>query len=160
MLLYRTGGIELKHGTDTTKLKNGDLVPDFSMVDTAKKSVSLRSYKGKYVMIDIWASYCTWCIKEYPYLAQLRKDLKGKNIVFISLSCDQNVPQWLSAIGGYHLYGHNNWLLVDQAFMKAFQVNAIPRFILIGKDGKVYNANMTRPSNPKTETYLKNLKGI
>lgn len=157
---YRTGGLHFFNGADSAKLSNGDITPDFQVVDTSKKQVHFSELKGKYVMIDIWASWCTWCIKEYPSLEQLKTQLAGKNITFVSLSCDQNVPAWLGAIGNYKMKSSLQWLVVDQAFMKAFEANRIPRFILLDPKGKVYNDDMLRPSNPKTLDYLLKLKGI
>ena len=86
--------------------------------------------------------------------------MHGKKIVFVSISCDKDKAAWEKMVKEKGLEGvqlHNGG---DRVFMDAFGVKYIPRFILLDKEGKVVNANMTRPSNAETEKTLKALKGI
>ena len=142
------------------ELKEGDQAPTFKYLDINGKEVSLSDLKGKYVYIDVWATWCGPCQYELPHLKELEKKMNGKKIVFVSISCDKDKAAWEKMVkeqglGGVQL--HNGG---DREFMTAFGIRGIPRFILLDKEGKVVNANMTRPSNAETEKTLKALKGI
>ena len=142
------------------ELKEGDQAPTFKYLDINGKEVSLSDLKGKYVYIDIWATWCGPCTGELPHLKELEKKMHGKKIVFVSISCDKDKAAWEKMVKEKGLEGvqlHNGG---DRAFMDAFGVKFIPRFILLDKKGKVVNANMTRPSHAETEKTLKALKGI
>ena len=135
-------------------------VPDFGMVDTALTPVSLKSLKGKYVVLDFWASWCGPCMYEYPYLEKLKNVFKGKNIEFVSVSCDEQVRSWKSAIVRHHMDGRLQWHVSDLAILRALKVARIPRFVLLDRDGKVLDSDLTRPSDPEMKGYLRSLKGI
>ena len=142
------------------ELKEGDQAPTFKYLDINGKEVSLSDLKGKYVYIDVWATWCGPCQYELPHLKELEKKMHGKKIVFVSISCDKDKAAWEKMVkeqglGGVQL--HNGG---DSEFMTAFGIRGIPRFILLDKEGKIVNPNMTRPSNPETEKTLKALKGI
>ena len=142
------------------ELKEGDQAPTFKYLDINGKEVSLSDLKGKYVYIDIWATWCGPCTGELPHLKELEKKMHGKKIVFVSISCDKDKAAWEKMVKEKGLEGvqlHNGG---DRVFMDAFGVKYIPRFILLDKEGKVVNANMNRPSNAETEKTLKALKGI
>ena len=142
------------------ELKEGDQAPTFKYLDINGKEVSLSDLKGKYVYIDVWATWCGPCQYELPHLKELEKKMHGKKIVFVSISCDKDKAAWEKMVkeqglGGVQL--HNGG---DREFMTAFGIRGIHRFILLDKEGKIVNPNMTRPSNPETEKTLKALKGI
>ena len=142
------------------ELKEGDQAPTFKYLDINGKEVSLSDLKGKYVYIDIWATWCGPCTGELPHLKELEKKMHGKKIVFVSISCDKDKAAWEKMVKEKGLEGvqlHNGG---DRAFMDAFGVKYIPRCILLDKGGKVVNANKTRPSNAETEKTLKALKGF
>ena len=146
--------------TSGKKLKPGDPSPDFMAVDTSGRKFSLKNLKGKYVYIDLWATWCSPCKAEIPHLQRLERLFKRKKIVFVSISCDDDREAWLNYLrrndmGGIQLNFDGN-----PRFRSAYGVNAIPRFILLDKKGQVINPNMTRPSDPETDVTLRALKGI
>ena len=119
--------------------------------------VALEDLRGKYVYIDVWATWCGPCKAELPYLKKLEKKFKGKNIYFVSISIDANKAAWIKMVqedqlGGIQLHGGN--------IAKDYDIRAIPRFILLDKEGKVISKEMTRPSDPVTEETLDALEGI
>ena len=119
------------------ELKEGDQAPTFKYLDINGKEVSLSDLKGKYVYIDIWATWCGPCTGELPHLKELEKKMHGKKIVFVSISCDKDKAAWEKMVKEKGLEGvqlHNGG---DRAFMDAFGVKYIPRFILLDKEGKV-----------------------
>lgn len=141
-------------------LKAGMASPDFRYRDVNGKVVTLKSLKGKYVYIDVWATWCGPCCAEIPYLKKLEQKLHGKKIVFVSMSVDENRSVWQKFVkeremGGVQLNAEGN-----ETFMEAYRIKGIPRFILLDKKGKIVDADMTRPSDPKTLERLLKLKGI
>ena len=142
------------------KLKPGDASPEFMAVDSNRRLVSLKDFKGKYVFIDVWATWCGPCCKEIPYLQQLEKKLAKKKIVFVSLSCDKDRSVWEKMVKEKKMGGVQLYMGEELAFRKAYGITAIPRFVLLDKEGKIVNATMTYPSNPETEKVLLSLKGL
>ena len=122
---------------------------------------SLASLKGKYVYIDVWATWCGPCRAEIPYLKSLEEKYHGKNIEFVSISADaeKDHDKWKKFVTDKELKGTQ--LFADKSFnsdfLKAFSINSIPRFILIDPTGKVINADAQRPSNPEIVSILDSL---
>tara|TARA_R110001583_G_scaffold191112_1_gene355966 strand:+ start:3300 stop:4313 length:1014 start_codon:yes stop_codon:yes gene_type:complete len=121
-------------------------------------TTSLSDFKGKYVYIDVWATWCRPCINEIPSLKKLEDEFHGKNIAFVSISVDKLNAHgaWKKMVkdldlGGVQLYADNNF---ESDFITAFEINAIPRFILIDPEGNIVNADADRPSNPKLREFL------
>ena len=142
-------------------LNQGDVSPDFSYESVDGKIVSLSDLKGKYVYIDVWATWCGPCIKQVPYLKQLEERYHDKNIVFVSISVDKEEVKatWKQMIidkklGGLQLFSDKSF---DSEFMNAYAVNSIPRFILIDPVGKIINIEAPRPSFDKTRNLLDEL---
>ncbi|MGY5351201.1 TlpA family protein disulfide reductase [Wenyingzhuangia sp. IMCC45533] len=141
-------------------LKKGDLSPQFEHYENYKGgTTSLSDLKGSYVYIDIWATWCPPCKAEIPYLKELEQNFKKKNIKFVSISVDSpNAKnQWKSMIADKKMGGIQLFANGDQSFMDAYQVEGIPRFILLDTEGKIMMDNAPRPSNPETKKLLKNL---
>lgn len=155
MLLFTTVNAQEKK-----ELKAGDQSPVFKYLDINGKEVSLDDLKGKYVYIDVWATWCGPCKREIPYLQELEKKMHGKNIVFVSISCDKSKADWEKMVKEKGLGGVQLHIGDDRSFMEAYGIKGIPRFILLDKEGKIINPNMTRPSDAQTEKTLGALKGI
>lgn len=145
---------------DTTELKVGDRCPGFVFKDARGQERTLQEFKGKYVYIDVWASWCYPCRKEYPHLKELKEKLKGMNIEFVGISSDHVEWRWKGALEMEKMEGHQWWIAGDESSMIAFRCTYIPRFILLDREGRVLELNMTRPSDPKTGKKLEKLKGI
>ena len=145
---------------DTTGVRVGDKCPAFTFEDMKGQSRSLEEFKGKYVFIDVWASWCYPCRKEFPHLQELEKKFEGQNIVFVGISSDHVVWRWKGAVENGKMSGEQWWVGNDTSFITAFRVDRIPRFILLDRKGRVLRLEMTRPSDPRTETMLRQLKGI
>ena len=150
----------LAHGNpvDTVALKIGDKCPNFIFKDLDGKERTLQELEGKYVFIDVWASWCNPCLREYPHLEKLEEKFRDRNIEFVGISCDGMEWKWRGA--ALSMVGMQWWLAGDESFMKVFRVGGIPRFILLDRKGRVLRLEMTRPSDPRTETMLRQLKGI
>lgn len=139
------------------KIDKGDVSPSFTYANAEGDSVNLESFRGKYVLIDIWASWCGPCRREIPALKALEKKFEGKPIVFVSISCDKDPEAWRTAMKEEKTEGIQLIAGADLSFLKAYMVQAIPRFILLDPEGKIVDAHMTLPSDPATEQTLATL---
>ncbi len=141
-------------------LEEGKKAPGFTYVDVDSNKVSLKDFRGKYVYIDVWASWCRPCFREIPFLHKLEEEFHDKNIVFVSISVDRNRNAWETMLnkqqlGGIQLHA-GGW---DPALRDNYLVNSIPRFILIDREGKIIDANAMRPSE-NIAPFLHQLEGI
>ena len=143
------------------KKLNNSQAPNFDYENHAGGKTSLESLKGKYVYIDVWATWCGPCRAEIPALKALEENMHGKNIEFVSISVDvdKDHEKWQKfvtekALGGTQLYADKNW---NSDFIQAFGINSIPRFLLIDPTGKVIDADAMRPSNGKLKEQLEGL---
>ncbi|MCH8318407.1 MAG: TlpA family protein disulfide reductase [Bacteroidetes bacterium] len=142
------------------KLAEGLPAPLFSYPDITGDTVSLSDFKGKYVYIDVWATWCRPCRAELPHLEKLQEHFKDKNIVFISVSVDETKEPWEKMVKekelmGVHLFAKGR----KSSISKEYLINSIPRFLLIDSEGKIIDANAPRPSGEIKEI-LKNLEGL
>lgn len=133
------------------KKMEGIASPSFDYENHKGGKTKLEDLRGKYVYIDVWATWCGPCIAEIPHLKKVEEKYHGKNIEFVSISVDteKDYEKWKKMVvskelGGIQLFADKNW---TSDFIKAYGINAIPRFILIGPDGKVIKADAPRPSS-------------
>lgn len=120
---------------------------------------SLADLKGKYVYIDVWATWCGPCKKEIPFLKEVEKAYHEKNIEFVSISVDAErahkgsmekaVEAWKKMVADKELGGIQLHFGGDQEFSKAYEISGIPRFILLDPTGNIVDADAPRPSSPK-----------
>lgn len=132
------------------KLKAGRPSPDFNFEDIDGKHWTLADLRGKYVYIDIWATWCVPCKGEIPHLKKLEETFHGMNIAFVSLSCDRDKAKWSNMVKEQNLTGIQLWGGEDNDFLRKYRAQTIPRFIFLDPNGRIINPDMTRPSDPKT----------
>lgn len=143
------------------KLRSGNpSAAAFSYPDINGKTVSMADLKGKYIYIDVWATWCGPCRGELPALKELEEKYAGKDIHFVSLSCDKNKKAWENMVKKDNLKGIQLHMGTDKTFMDAYLINGIPRFILLDREGNIISANMTRPSDPQTIEKFNQLLGL
>jgi len=117
----------------------GKQAPELSLPDVNGKSVSLDSYKGKYLLVDFWASWCGPCRAENPNVVSIYNQFKGKNFAILGVSLDRERDAWQEAIRADHL----DWTHVsDLKFwsskaVETFKFNGIPFNVLIDPQGKI-----------------------
>ncbi|WP_271405820.1 TlpA family protein disulfide reductase [Tenacibaculum soleae] len=135
-----------------TKLAAGAVSPKFVDYENFNgKTTSLDDLKGKYVYIDMWATWCNPCKQEIPFLQKIEKQYHDKNIEFVSISVDSERDHgtWKTMVKEKNLTGIQLYSKRDKTFASAYRVNSIPRFILIDPQGNIVTANAPRPSSPK-----------
>ncbi len=138
------------------KLSAGSPSPNFNCTDISGKKFSLSNFRGKYLYIDIWATWCAPCQREIPYMRQLEERYHDKEIYFVSISCDSNRKAWENMVKS-GMKGIQLHFVTGDTFMSEYMINGIPRFILLDKEGRIISADMTRPSNSETITKLDQL---
>lgn len=136
------------------KVGKGNPSPKFvNYENNAGGTLSLEDFKGKYLYIDIWATWCGPCIKEIPDLRRVEKMYHGKKISFLSISIDEpkDHDKWKNMIKKNKLGGTH--VLADKAFNSQFildyNIKSIPRFILIDPNGVIVTQHAPAPSKPE-----------
>lgn len=117
--------------------------------DANGNTVDFSTFKGKYVYIDMWASWCGPCRKEIPHLQQLEKELQNDNVIFVSISIDKDQQAWKQKMIEHDMHGHQ-LLDIDNQLGQALNVRGIPFFVIYDKEGKLYMHNAPRPSSGTT----------
>lgn len=146
-----------------TVLGKGEISPKFVAYENFKGgATSLEDLKGKYVYIDVWATWCGPCKAEIPFLKEVEKAYHGKNIEFVSISVDEAKAHeaWEQMVeekelGGIQLFADNDW---KSEFVQAYKINGIPRFILIDPQGNIVSADAPRPSSNDLKVLFDELK--
>ena len=128
-------------------LSSGVSAPEFILKDSNNNDISLHNFKGQYIYVDVWNTYCAPCYKEFPLFNKLKDKFKNRNIAFISISFDKDVDIWKKTMRNNKLSGiqlfAGGW---NSDFAKKYLVYENPRFILIDKESKIIYANAPRPS--------------
>lgn len=121
------------------EFKVGSDMPDFKLPDKDGNIFKFSSLRGKYVLVDFWASWCGPCMREMPNVVKLYKECKGKNFEIVGISLDQKKDAWLNAVEKNKM----KWIQVSDLKswatlpVKLCNVSAVPYTILVDPDGKV-----------------------
>ncbi|WP_067149491.1 TlpA family protein disulfide reductase [Pseudotamlana agarivorans] len=139
---------------DLMRVNEGQPSPKFTNYEKhSGGTLSLDDLKGKYIYIDVWATWCGPCVKEIPDLKRVEKAYHGKNISFLSISIDapKDHDKWKKMVeekelGGIQVIADHAF---DSQFVKDYSIKSIPRFILIDPNGVIVTSNAPKPSDPK-----------
>ncbi len=130
------------------RITPGKDAPEFTVSDRNGKPVSLDDFRGSYLYITVWATWCVPCKGELPYLDLLQKEYRGKNIKFLTIAIDEPMhrDKWKAFLvqnphDGFHTFAES-----ANDFNKDYMIISVPRFILIDPAGKIVSSNAPRPS--------------
>jgi peroxiredoxin len=122
----------------------GKQAPELTMPDVNGRNISLSSFRGKYVLVDFWASWCGPCLKENPNVVNAYNRFKDKNFTVLGVSLDRDKENWVQAIQE----GNLNWTQIsDLAYwnskaVEIFKFNGIPFNVLVDPQGKIIAENL------------------
>ncbi|TLU98038.1 TlpA disulfide reductase family protein [Dyadobacter luticola] len=125
----------------------GEMAPDFTLTSPEGKPVALSSLRGKFVLIDFWASWCGPCRMENPNVVRMYDKFKDKGFDIYGVSLDDNEKAWKTAISRDNLkWQHGSELKKwNSGVAQTYGVNAIPATFLLDKDGKIIAKNLRGP---------------
>ena len=139
------------------KMNAGEKAPNLMYSDVNGNLHSLSEFRGNYVYVDLWATWCAPCKAEIPHLQKTEQKYKGYNISFVSISIDENKAKWLQYLKENKLTGLQLWAGNWEMLPKEMNVGSIPRFLLIDPQGNWVSSNADRPSNPELDKLLESL---
>ncbi|NBL64092.1 redoxin family protein [Flavobacterium sp. NST-5] len=119
----------------------------------------LNQHKGKTILIDVWASWCSDCIKAMPKFKEMQT--KNPKAVYVYISMDKTAEKWKTGIEKYNLGNQNQYLAKDGmkgVFGKAIDLDWIPRYIVVDKKGKIVIYRAIEKDFDKLNATLKKLK--
>jgi thiol-disulfide isomerase/thioredoxin len=120
----------------------------------------LAKHKGKVIYLDVWATWCQPCLAEMGNSRLLREKFKGKNVAFIYICTrSKSQSQWKNLIAANQMEGEHYFLDESQSdsFLKRFSINAIPRYMIYDKNGRLKNGEAARPGNVKAFEEIKSV---
>lgn len=124
---------------------NSEMAPEIISKSPEGKTVRLSDLRGKFVLIDFWASWCGPCRKENPNVVRLYKQYKNKNFTVFSVSLDKDAQAWKQAILADGLIWPNHvsdLMQWDTPLLQTYNFNSIPHTVLVDKTGKVIARNL------------------
>ena len=145
-------------GTKLYDTRAGGIAADFTYPDVNGKMVSLSDFKGKVVLVDVWATWCGPCRGEIPHLKKLEEEMHGKDVVFLGVSVDEvkDKQKWLDFIEKEGLKGVQVLAGGWSKITKDYKINGIPRFMVFDRKGNIVSVDAPRPSNPALKKMLEN----
>lgn len=143
-------------GTKLYDTRAGGVAADFTYPDVNGKEVSLSDFKGKVVLVDVWATWCGPCRGEIPHLKKLEQEMHGTDVVFLGVSVDEakDKQKWLDFIKKEELAGVQLLASGWSKITKDYKITGIPRFMVFDKKGNIVSVDAPRPSNPELKKLL------
>ncbi|MDE5850465.1 MAG: TlpA family protein disulfide reductase, partial [Muribaculaceae bacterium] len=125
--------------------------PGFTLPDLNGKKVSLSDFKGKWVVLDFWGSWCGWCVKGFPALKEAYEKY-GDKLVIIGIDCNESEAEWREGVKKHELPWINVYNGNDQALYQAYNITGFPTKAIINPEGRL--VNLTTGEDPAFFTAL------
>lgn len=136
-----------------TTLESGTVpAPAFTLPDLNAKQISLSDFKGKWVIIDFWGSWCRWCIKGFPELKDIYAKYAGK-LEIIGVDCNETQERWKAGVEKYELPWVNVYLDTenDSSLLQAYAIQGFPTKVVVSPEGLIKKIVVgADPSFPET----------
>lgn len=134
-------------------IKVGQIAPDFTLPDQDGNEISLSDFSDKYIVIDFWASWCSYCRAENPELVSLYSNYKEKGVEIIGVSVDTDVYNWAGAVAddGIEFVQVSDLMGFDSPVVSTYGVSSIPRMLLVHPNGTIL---LVTGSASDIESYL------
>jgi peroxiredoxin len=152
-----------KKEDELTVYAKGAPAYNFSLKDTKDQTVSLSDFKGKVVVLDIWAMWCAPCLTEKPFFQKVEEAFKDRDdIVFIGVSHDGQAKKesWKNFVAKK---GWTNIELLanyNESIGKYYKIEGIPRLMIFDKEGRIVTVDAPRPSSPEFKKLIDQTLGI
>lgn len=134
-------------------LQPGKPAPDFQLTKQDGNVIALSDFKGKLVVIDVWATWCGPCIAESPSFEKLAGKYANEKVKFIAISIDSNKKAWEKYLSKHEKVSEQ--LNCNRTEFENYALSGVPRFMLIDEQGNFIDAFAARPSDPAFEELLK-----
>ncbi len=143
-------------GAELYKFRTGGVASDFTYPDTNGNMISLSDFKGKIVLVDVWATWCAPCREQIPFIKKLEEEFHGMDVTFLSVSIDDERDKeiWKQMVidkklGGIHLFAGR-----ESKISNDYKITSIPRFLLFDKDGNIISIDAPTPSSPMLKSLI------
>ncbi|MTI19669.1 TlpA family protein disulfide reductase, partial [Fulvivirga sp. RKSG066] len=144
------------------RIGKGQPAPEITGLTLNNDTISLSDLKGKVVYIDVWATWCSPCVKEFPYYQVLEKKLgEQDDIEFLFVSVDQQAENWVSFLSerdipkGIHIREGIGFGI--PSVQESYNMWGVPRYILINRKGEIVDSKAPRPSSGRLSELIKAL---
>lgn len=129
---------------------------DFTVNDLNGNEVKFSQYRGKVVLLNIWATWCPPCVKEIPDLNELHHAYKDKDVVILGVSVDAKIDDVKQALNSNIKIDYPVWF-ANQDFIKQFQVTSIPHTLIVDKKGLVVQQMLGMQSKETFASAIQNV---
>jgi thiol-disulfide isomerase/thioredoxin len=145
----------------------GNIIPEGILTTTDNSEISIAEFRGYYIVIDFWATWCAPCIEEAPIFKRLAVKFKEANVKFISISLDEDYESWKTFITKRNWSENQYWfgMKPGNSFLslayreaklagKSMVLISLPKYLIISPTGVILNNSNIRPSKPGFEKEL------
>jgi len=135
---------QIENSSSKGNLEIGSYAPDFSFPNPEGKHISVSDFKGKYLFLDFWASWCTPCRKENPDFVKIYDQFRGQNFEILGIALDKKRENWIDAIkaDGLEWPQVSDLKYFDSEIIELYNIQSVPTTILLDPQGKIIAKNL------------------